>query len=478
MKSTLRRKMLLGFTALFLPIQIGMIITGSLLVDDFLVYSDKREFQMFLEEFNVDDYYSTQEAFQNDLKGNLGGFTLLYDEEYPTNKSDLPLPVLDGILLGVGDNLDELYFDYTENELVLASRIDETHILINIKNMDIIDDMTKLLNIFLGFISLVAFIILFSATNYYLGYFVRPIIKIKDATKRIANFDFSEKLKIRTKDELSDLAQSINFMSDELQNNMNTLIEKERLASLGEIVAGVAHEINTPLGAAVSSSSYLRDKNKEVLNLLDKGELTKEAFIEFLDIVGESTAIMDHNLTRAAKLVKNFKQISVNQISEQISEFYIEEYTNSLIHALKHEYKYKDIVFDVICDPKLKVMSYAGMYSQVLTILIMNSINHGFKDKKLGKITLKIEGRESEVEFSYRDDGRGITEENLGHIFDPFFTSNREEGGSGLGLNICYNLITGKLEGSIKCRSKLNEGTEFIIVIPRKGSIQNEYYSS
>ena len=253
--------------------------------------------------------------------------------------------------------------------------------------------------------------------------------------------------------------------SDELKEVMDELIEKEKLASLGSLVAGISHEINTPLGVAISAMSLIESKNKKIIDLLEKGEMSKEDFIDYIETMDESIKILDTNLNRAAELVKSFKSISVDQNAENLKEFNFCKYINNTILSLKHEYKNKGHEFIVNCPQDLVIESYPGVFAQIFTNLIMNSITHGFADEKNGVIKIDISYKNENLNIIYSDNGKGMTEEVKEKMYEPFFTTSRNNGGSGLGMNIVYNLVTEKLGGKITCESTVNEGTKFIIYI-------------
>lgn len=264
------------------------------------------------------------------------------------------------------------------------------------------------------------------------------------------------------------LALLVDQRTIELERAMAELIDKEKLASLGSLVSGISHEINTPLGVAVSAASLLETKSSKTTNLLITGDITRQDLINYMNDVDETSRILSSNLKRASDLVKSFKEIAVNQSIETKLDFNIYDYIQSVLLSLKHEYKGKGHTFEIICDKTLKIYSYSGAFSQILTNLIMNSIIHGFKDINDGHITIEVIKNSSAFFLIYKDDGHGMSETTKKRIFEPFYTTNRNKGGSGLGLNIVYNIVTGQLNGKITCESTLNEGTTFIIEIEKE----------
>lgn len=253
-----------------------------------------------------------------------------------------------------------------------------------------------------------------------------------------------------------------------LKDAMSQLVEQEKMASLGGIVSGVAHEINTPLGISVTVASYLKKISEDLKLNLSNNTLSKNKMNEFLNGNAESLGILETNLARAAELVNSFKKISVNQSTEDLVQFNLRDYLGMILLSLKHEYKNKNYQIEIDCDENIEIYTYAGVYSQIFTNFLMNSFIHGFKDRDTGKIKIKAiqYPEEKRLVITYNDDGHGISEEILDRIFEPFFTTNRSNGGSGLGLYIVYNLVSQKLGGSINCHSVLEEGTTFVIDVP------------
>ena len=259
------------------------------------------------------------------------------------------------------------------------------------------------------------------------------------------------------------MSEIIEEKTSNLKIVMKELMEKEKLASLGELVSGVSHEINTPLGVALSAASLMQDNNKKFQTELMQGNLTKSGLLEYMNMIEESTFILNSNLFRAAELVKSFKEIAVNQEIEEKTKFNLKEYLFSILLSLKHEYKNRNIELEVVCPEDLWIYNYSGAVSQIFTNLIMNSLIHGFKGGKSGIISIKIHEIDNILRIEYSDTGIGMNEDVKKHIFEPFYTTNRGNGGSGLGLNIVYNLVTGKMDGKISCISEIEEGTTFIM---------------
>lgn len=272
-------------------------------------------------------------------------------------------------------------------------------------------------------------------------------------------------------EELTAMNIELNDTLENLQLAQKQLIESEKIAALGSLVAGVSHEINTPVGVSLTAASYLDSVNKNIIELIYNSKLTKRELIDYVDSVKETTEILNINLERAVKLIQSFKDIAVDRSTDKLKEIYLKDYINTIILSLKHEYKSKDIVFKVDCDDTLKISTYPGEFSQVITNLIMNSLIHGFKNKTRGSIIITVYNELDFIKIEFEDDGIGIQSDLLQKIFNPFFTTNRSGGSTGLGLSVVYNILKSKLEGDIDCISSLDKGTKFIIRI--KNMINN-----
>ena len=194
--------------------------------------------------------------------------------------------------------------------------------------------------------------------------------------------------------------------------------------------------------------------------------MTKKDFEAFVDDMEESSLLITSNLNRAADLVQSFKKVAVDRSSDELREFNVKIYVSDILQSLKPSLKKTKHSVDVDCPDDLKIKSYPGALSQIFTNLIMNSIVHGFEGIDGGKITISIMRNEKDVIIIYKDDGVGISRENINRIFEPFYTTKRGTGGSGLGLNITMNLVTNTLNGSIVCDSDVGKGVKFTITFP------------
>ena len=293
------------------------------------------------------------------------------------------------------------------------------------------------------------------------------ITEIKNAEERIITLNKNLEYEVtkRTSELLFSNMELENTIAN-LEKTQDQLIHSEKMASLGDLVAGVAHEINTPVGLGVTGISHLEFLNKGIKELYDDDNLSQEEFEEYIKNSNEMVSSIHTNLNRAASLIKSFKQVAVDQSFEISRVFNVKEYINETLMSLHFETKRLKHKFVIDCDENINIISHPGPFSQIITNLVMNSIIHGFKNIESGVIGINVKELNGELILIYTDDGIGIKKENLSKIYDPFFTTNRNHGGSGLGLNIIYNIVTSTLMGKINCESKVDEGVKFTINIP------------
>jgi len=263
----------------------------------------------------------------------------------------------------------------------------------------------------------------------------------------------------------------LNTTLETLQSAQAELVSQEKLASLGSLVAGVAHEINTPLGICVTATSHMVEELSMMKKQLDGDMLTKESLDEFVDIFDQSLRIMTTNAQRGAALVRSFKQVAVDQSSESIREFDLRVYLDEILFSLQPKFKGKKITINIDCPAGIAMRTYPGALSQVMTNMLTNSLIHGFEGLHKGHITITAKVIENMVHLNYADDGLGMEGEALDKLFEPFFTTKRGQGGSGLGTHIVYNLINGPLAGSIKASSSPGNGLQYLIKFPCRRAI-------
>lgn len=256
----------------------------------------------------------------------------------------------------------------------------------------------------------------------------------------------------------------------ELHQARQSLLEAERMASLGSLVAGVAHEINTPIGICVTAISTVSDAARDLDAQLKDGRLTRRDFETRIGRLTEGAELVESNLARAARLVSSFKSVAVDRTSEAERDFNLIDYTRQVVESLSPQLGRNSIAVRVFGTEDIELISYPGAFAQILTNLIMNSIIHGFAERTSGTVEVEIAREGASALLTYRDDGCGMSAETLRRVFDPFFTTRRGHGGSGLGMHIVFNLVSQVLEGTVQCRSEPGEGVEFEIRFPIRSS--------
>jgi signal transduction histidine kinase len=245
------------------------------------------------------------------------------------------------------------------------------------------------------------------------------------------------------------------------------LVQSEKMASLGRLVAGFAHELNTPLGVAVGCSSTLLIETQKINQLLKEEEVDVDELVVTLEDIAQSANLTLSNVERAANLVTSFKRTAVDQSFDEVRIFQVKEVINDIINTLYSCFKKTNISIQLDCPEDIEVKSLPGALEQIITNLLMNSFIHGFDEgKNAGTIKINVQINQEYLHLEYSDNGKGIAPENLEKIFEPFFTTHRAHGGSGLGMYICYNLITTQLQGTMTCESQLGEGVVFKMDYP------------
>ncbi|UCG26917.1 MAG: tetratricopeptide repeat protein [Bacteroidales bacterium] len=268
-------------------------------------------------------------------------------------------------------------------------------------------------------------------------------------------------------DEIQSQRDELESALESLKQTQKQLIESEKMAALGGMVVGIAHEINTPVGIGITAASTLSEEIEQVGELYRSGQISKKRFEEYLNTAKETAGLILSNMNRAAGIIQSFKQVSADQATEERRKFKIKNYLEDLIKSLTPKLKNKPVRISLNMDENIEMDSYPGSFSQVFTNLILNSIEHGIRKVKKNRLQIEIsaERMDKSVILDYQDDGTGIAGENMPRIFDPFFTTNKKIG-TGLGLNIVYNLVTRKLQGTIHCESEPGKGVLFRITIP------------
>jgi len=331
-----------------------------------------------------------------------------------------------------------------------------------------------------------------------------PIVKLRDSMKDITlsgRYDIN--LKKYANDELGSLYDGFNAMMrqlfmrknelldlnktlenrvdtrtkelqislETLQNTQAKMIEAEKMAALGGLVAGVAHEINTPIGLSVTGITHLKDMTDGLKKLYNANDMSQADFEGYLHTSVELNQSIYINLKRAAELVQSFKKVAVDQSIEGMYRFELKERIEHVIISFRSKFKQTNISINLDCDKNLEIFSDPGAIAQIFTNLLTNSLLHGFDKKDFGKIDIKVYSDGQNIHIIYKDNGKGIEESVLPKIFNPFFTTNRELGGTGLGLHIIYNIVNSQLGGTIQAKSVFGEGVEFEIILKQERDV-------
>jgi PAS domain S-box-containing protein len=244
-------------------------------------------------------------------------------------------------------------------------------------------------------------------------------------------------------------------------------LESAKMAALGGLVAGVAHEINTPIGVSITASTYLNDMVRRFDSLKTIGQTDPEKLKAIFRKIEETSGIIHRNLKHAVEIISSFKQVAVDQSTEGWRLFHVKKTIDDILVNLEPRLKRTRHKITITCGEKLTLYSSPGTFFQIISNLVMNSLIHGFADMESGHILMEIKEQEKEILFLYSDDGAGMEPQVQERIFEPFFTTKRGQGGTGLGLHIVYNLVTQTLGGAIKCKSTPGKGSDFLIAIPR-----------
>jgi len=347
-----------------------------------------------------------------------------------------------------------------------------------------ISDSTK---IFL-LLGVLFFIFMLTASLIITNSIVNPITLLTESFKKLTKGETDFKiLEYSVNDEIGDLSTAavvfqeknkelqkyqteleklVISRTEELTKAQNHLIESEKMASLGSLVAGISHEINTPVGLSLTGVSYINEITNNIIKDVENNNLKQSSFKKYLEDVRVMSETMEKSLNDATELIKSFKQISVDQHAEQIRDFKLHNYVEDVLLSLKNNIKHTHIDITNNIPIELTLHSYPGIFSQIFTNLIMNSIVHAFDEDQKGNIYIEAITNDNNLMLTYIDNGKGMDDNTIKHIFDPFFTTKMGQGGSGLGMYIIYNLITQKLNGNIVCQSKITQETKFIITIP------------
>lgn len=287
--------------------------------------------------------------------------------------------------------------------------------------------------------------------------------ELTDVNVRLAG-EIEERKKIES--QLADANQELTSTIEVLNHTQAQLVQSEKMASLGSLVSGVAHEINTPLGIGIAATSNLQRLTSDFVQRFQAGPIKRQELVDFLEDCQTGLSMICPNLDRAAHLVRSFKQVSIDQSSDTRRLFHICGYLEEILLSLHPVLKKVRQQIDIQCDNELLIDSYPGPIAHIVTTLVQNSLQHAYAPEDEGHIIIRVEEKPGRLLFVYSDDGTGMDEDTLKHIFDPFFTTKRGSGATGLGMSILYNIVTMQLGGHIECFSEPGKGSTFYIDFP------------
>lgn len=317
----------------------------------------------------------------------------------------------------------------------------------------------------------------------------RPLRTLQDTLGRATTDPTIEHVALATRrDELGDIARASNaFLAElrrreegwrdaarradealtELRRTQDDLIRAEKLASLGQLVAGVSHEISTPLGIALTTATQVEADSAQFERLVAENRLSRSRLLHYAGRMREGSRLLAANLMRASELLHSFKQVAADQVLEDRREVDLGAWIEELLKSLRALARPGRHQIRAVCPPGTILDTYPGILAQVLTNAIKNAIDHGLRERQGGHVTVTVTPGAERLTIDIADDGAGIEPDHLGRVFDPFFTTARARGGTGLGLHIVHNLVVSRLEGSVAMQSVIGQGTALRLQLPR-----------
>ncbi len=272
--------------------------------------------------------------------------------------------------------------------------------------------------------------------------------------------------------EVQERTQQLSQSLDDLRAAQDSLVQTEKLAALGRLVAGVAHEINTPIGTSLTVASTLIEKTDRFESIVASGDVRRSTLTEFVAASREAASQIMINLNHAIDLIQSFKQVATDRNISDRRSFDLGEVTEQVVKGLRFSLR-RNLTVDVECEPGLTMNGYPGPYGQVLTNLVLNSAVHAFPDSERGSVHIAAQASgKNNIEVLFSDDGCGMSPEVKRQVFDPFFTTRRDQGSTGLGMHIVHNIVTNRLGGRIQLETKPGMGTKIRIVMPREAPLE------
>ncbi len=316
-----------------------------------------------------------------------------------------------------------------------------------------------------------------SAASSFTGKGINEFVQLAAALNKMAaiNAEKTATLEQRVLDrtrELSMRNQTLSQTIKELKHTQELLVETEKMAALAELLAGVAHEVNTPLGAALIASTHLQSSNAQTKASYLGQSLTEQAFEQQIQDSETSLNIIVSNLKRAGELIRSFKRVAADQNTDAIESFDLVAYTKDVLTSLQPNFKHKNLEFKFAGYEAFTVKTLPRAIAQIVSNLVMNAVNHGFENRDAGVVSFVISKADNDFcSLQIADNGVGMDEATKDKVFNPFFTSKRGNGGTGLGLSIVHRLVSKTLAGSIQVESSKGCGTTFTILFPAESPL-------
>jgi len=294
----------------------------------------------------------------------------------------------------------------------------------------------------------------------------KEIVKLEEAENALLALNGELEVKVHDRTaKLEESNQQLQQSIDNLTLAQDQLVQSEKMASLGQLVAGVAHEVNTPMGICITSISALKEKVDSLKEAVDSNELTKSFLNDTLQLLSEYGQIIERSLNKSVELIRSFKSVAVEQHTDPEDDINLYQHVYDVVNTVKTMFKRKKYHINIDVDEDFSLLTYPSAWNQILTNFLMNSHIHGFEDRSEGNISIKFTHSQGYLTLIYTDDGKGIPDDFKKRIFDPFVTTKRGQGGSGLGLNIVFNLVNAKLSGTIQS-IETKKGVCFKVKVP------------
>jgi C4-dicarboxylate-specific signal transduction histidine kinase len=321
----------------------------------------------------------------------------------------------------------------------------------------------------------------------------RPIADLSLSARRLSDGDLSSRARVFSRDELGGLARVFNAMAEnqqaltdsleqkvsertkqleqsmiDLKKAQDLLIQRERMSNLGRLVGGIAHEMNTPLGIGITSTTFLQNLIQDIEKKFRESSLTRSDLAQIIDNAKGSIDLVYNNLQKTSSIIASFKELALEENKDEMRSFSIKECCNLVLGATSEKAAQAGVIVEILEVPEGTIEGYPESLFQVFTILIRNSLEHAFPGERPGKIELAARLNKDMIELICRDNGIGLDPEIVDRIYEPFIASSEKSMGSGLGLNIVYNIVNQRLGGTITHREPESGGLEFKIRIPVK----------